>query len=471
MPYKKFRNITETIVKNDMCIGCGVCIGVCPPDVLRSELNKHGEIIAVEYKDGCLDKCTICFDVCPFDDKNNNEDILSGRLYSKQEQVEHNDQVGYYMSAYVGYSLMPKMRNRGSAGGLATWFNYTMLKNHHVDRVISVGYSENKDNYFKYKIVDNADDLLTNSKSKYYPVDLGDMIKIILKDRIDYKYLVVGVPCFIKSLRLAQNKYPKLKRRLTILVGLVCGQQKSTFFTDYLSKLANNNDDNLFKVDFRINDNKDTADNYGHKFYYNKKNGDSYSKNIYWNDGINKAWKHDYFKLNPCNFCDDIFAETADIVFGDAWLPEYKRDYKGHTIMLIRDRSLHQRIGADLHNSSEALINPLNIKDVIKSQQGLLDEKRKGILFRKNIYDKKKKWYPKKRNFNLHINLLDKIKFGLKYKLNHISKVSWGENNNIKYLLHLTWKLSFLLDMIFFIIRLINFVKRRFIKFYTTRLN
>ena len=43
-------------------------------------------------------------------------------------------------------------------------------------------------------------------------------------------------------------------------------------------------------------------------------------------------WHYQYFKHNACNFCDDVFGETADITFMDAWLPEYVRDYKGTSL-------------------------------------------------------------------------------------------------------------------------------------------
>ena len=39
-------------------------------------------------------------------------------------------------------------------------------------------------------------------------------------------------------------------------------------------------------------------------------------------------WEYGYFKYKACDFCDDIFAECADITVGDAWLSRYKKDGK-----------------------------------------------------------------------------------------------------------------------------------------------
>ena len=47
----------------------------------------------------------------------------------------------------------------------------------------------------------------------------------------------------------------------------------------------------------------------------------------------------DYFKLNPCNYCDDVFAELADVVFMDAWLPKYSKDPLGHSLVINRNKA------------------------------------------------------------------------------------------------------------------------------------
>lgn len=38
-----------------------------------------------------------------------------------------------------------------------------------------------------------------------------------------------------------------------------------------------------------------------------------------------------------CDFCDDVFAETADIALGDAWLPEYVQDGNGTNVVVTRN--------------------------------------------------------------------------------------------------------------------------------------
>ena len=93
-------NITELIVQHDLCIGCGVCSGVCPVDVLPMKFNSLGEYVPYEIL-GCLDKCTFCIDVCPFIDMNDNEDVLGEFLYAKNTSSKHTVETGYYLNTYV----------------------------------------------------------------------------------------------------------------------------------------------------------------------------------------------------------------------------------------------------------------------------------------------------------------------------------------------------------------------------------
>src|SRR3546814_15744475 len=53
-------------------------------------------------------------------------------------------------------------------------------------------------------------------------------------------------------------------------------------------------------------------------------------------------WGHGMFQLGACDFCDDIFAETADVCLGDAWLPQYDSDWRGTNIVISRHADIEQ---------------------------------------------------------------------------------------------------------------------------------
>ena len=53
-------------VGGDECKGCGLCVGACPPKVIRlsERMNRYGYRTAMYAGAGCTG-CGICFMVCP----------------------------------------------------------------------------------------------------------------------------------------------------------------------------------------------------------------------------------------------------------------------------------------------------------------------------------------------------------------------------------------------------------------------
>src|SRR5699024_8759391 len=73
---------------------------------------------------------------------------------------------------------------------------------------------------------------------------------------------------------------------------------------------------------------------------------DRYSVSVTGHDGTTRTapttdltvtdWGMGFFKYTACDYCDDVLAETADISFGDAWLPEFTPDPQGDNIVVAR---------------------------------------------------------------------------------------------------------------------------------------
>src|SRR3546814_1194379 len=117
------------------------------------------------------------------------------------------------------------------------------------------------------------------------------------------------------------------------------------------------------------------------------------------------------FQLGACDFCDDIFAETADVCLGDAWLPQYDSDWRGTNIVISRHADIDQllREGA---RSGEILLEDINADLMAQSQGGnfrhrwdglsvrLADDLRQGkAVQRKRIApgSRRKAWIRRKR--------------------------------------------------------------------------
>ena len=422
------RNVCESIVDKNLCIGCGVCAAVCPPSVLEMKFNIFGTYVPVEYKEGCLEKCDLCLRACPFTDQDDNEDTLAKAAFGQTAGISHTPELGYYLDCYVGYSTINNQRLNGASGGMATWFLEKLLSDGVVNKVVCVTpNSGDVEKLFHFDILDTAEAVRKCSKSCYYPVEISDVVSRILNE--DGRYVIIGLPCLLKSLRLVMRKNKRLRQRIVVLVGLACGQTKSKFFVEYLASLLGGSQYPLREVKFRIKDPDRPASDYGIRLGWLELN-ELITRQIFWTEGISKAWTHDYFKPNSCNFCDDVFAETADVVFMDAWLPKYIEDYRGHSLIINRKEEFI-KIFEDAKASENVNLETINKIEVIKSQKGTLRLKRQVMQYRLYLAEKAGLSTPQKRwTSAIDIGKQEQIITKLKMEIRERSFLLWAEEKN-----------------------------------------
>ena len=169
--------------------------------------------------------------------------------------------------------------------------------------------------------------------SVYYPVEISNVLRAIINDNSNNRYAIIALPCFAYAIKLAINKATKLKRKVNIVASLVCGQLQNRFYSEFLSLQSGIRVDRLSHIVFRRKFKGKLASNFA-----------QVPISLDGPEGVPQfnhelpmfLWQYKYFTQNACDFCDDVFGETADVVFMDAWLPEYKNDYQGTSLIVIR---------------------------------------------------------------------------------------------------------------------------------------
>jgi hypothetical protein len=111
---------------------------------------------------------------------------------------------------------------------------------------------------------------------------------------------------------------------------------------------------------------------------------------------IGANWGHGLFKYKACEFCDDVLAETADAVVGDAWLPAYDGDYRGTNVVVVRHPLLQDML-VRARNADRLHLDDLSADAVAASQAGGLRHRRDGLAYRLWLTDLEGLWRPKKR--------------------------------------------------------------------------
>lgn len=199
-----------------------------------------------------------------------------------------------------------------------------------------------------------------------------------------------------KALRLAAKRNRTLSHRICYVLGLTCGQSKSAFFAEYVCALAGGDPAGLKEVQFRGKDPQRLASDHGIRLTWAQDGMGKRTKTIFWGEGPGRAGAKRYFTPAACNYCDDVFAETADASFMDAWLPSYVSDSAGTSIVVIRHPAL-RLLFADGVRAGTLQADPISVDLVIESQHSAI--RVKGETLRKRLYLAKcrKAWVPRSR--------------------------------------------------------------------------
>ena len=311
----------KTVVRNDICTGCGLCQGICPFKAISVIPQKgHFRPFIDESKCNNSKGCHRCYDVCPGIGINLIESAneLFGKETSKEDKW-----IGKYLKCYTGFSNDDDLRYHAASGGLVTQFLIWLLECRLIDGAVVT--KIDKDSPFKVKtfLATNKKELLSAKSSKYAPVTHNQSIQE-LKNASGTRYVVVGVPCQIEGYRKAIAVDKKLREKIVGLFSIYCSGTRTFHFTEYL---MNKRKICLEKID-----------------YLAYRDNGCLGGMVIKGDGIN--YYEDYqsychplrsiFYPHRCILCVDHFGELSDISFGDIHVKPYSNDKVGVNSVIVR---------------------------------------------------------------------------------------------------------------------------------------
>lgn len=391
----EINTLLNTVIKNDFCVGCGVC-AYSTNSLLTMKLNDVGKYVPyIEKQIEIEDNSAHVLSVCPFSATSCDENEIGDKLFGQTENILKNIYTGYYLKCYAGFVESDDFRMNGSSGGIGSWLAFNLLRNNIVDGIIHVKPStkEDKEVLFDYQISFIANsNLLKGAKSKYYPVEMSQVLKFVSDHPA--RYAVIGVPCFIKAIRLLSEQDKIIKKNIIFTIGLVCGHLKSTFFAKSIGWQMGIHPSKITHIDFRKKCINQNANKYIIEVKGVTDENDEAIRSLPSSQLLTTNWGHGLFKFKCCDYCDDVLAETADISIGDAWLPEYVKDSYGTNIIIVRNPLLLKIIE---DNKKELKIDELSVRKVYLSQAGGFRHRREGLSYRLFLLDKNNEWRPHKR--------------------------------------------------------------------------
>lgn len=389
---KTLNNVTDIVVASDMCVGCGVCSAICPSGCLRMQMTRgeYKPILVAE----CLPKCDVCLQTCPFFNHAANQDMIARELFEQQPDVRYHAALGYYLESYLAHSNVDGHRKNGSSGGMVTWLLERLFLGGEIDRVVAVEPSIGGQNgLFQMAILNDVAEIRQAASSRYYPVQVSAVLRRIWKSPEEYRYALVGLPCVLYGVRRAMLKKGRLRRRVSFLIGLVCGYCPNAQYTEFLCSCVGIRKSAVQMVGYRFKEGTDRSSNF--RFRAMRHDG-AWSDPLEFDGMPGHVWNRRYFAHNACNYCDDVFAEVADIVCMDAWLPQLYPETQGTSIIIVRDSRLNALLRQGYLEES-CYLAPCRVEDVIESQEHLVRDKKEAIAVRLAIARQEQKWVPDRR--------------------------------------------------------------------------
>lgn len=383
---KKVFGIRE-VLSHGLCVGCGACAVVSP--TIKLSRDRYGAMQAELPESLDANELDRASSVCPFSDHAPNEDSIAGEVWPEVPLLD--SRIGRYIDLFAGRVNQPAYLMGSSSGGLTSWLCAELLSRDLIDGVVHVGSTRgSNDGLYEYQVSYSLEELKLRRKSQYYSVSADSVLQKIRGD--GRRYAFVGVPCFVKSVRAVTKNDERLKEQIKFLIGLVCGHMKTSAFAELMAWQVGVKPNELAAVDFRVKNPEQSASRYD--FTAVSVSGEHAKRRS--NQLVGGNWGHATMQLNACNFCDDIFAETADVAFGDAWIPKYESAWQGTNVVVSRN-GVVSKILQEGRSDSRIFLEESSANEIASSQDGNFRHRREGLALRLADDDEATRPRPKKR--------------------------------------------------------------------------
>jgi coenzyme F420-reducing hydrogenase beta subunit len=351
------------IVRSGLCVGCGSCAE-------RMQWDKNGFL----KPDRGAPTPSSFARQCPFSPVAPNEDEIAGERFANAPISD--PRIGRFEAAYVGHVAEASFRPNGSSGGLTSWVAAELLRTGMVDGIAHVAPTDPATGrHFSYRVSHSVDELNAGAKSRYYPVDLSEILTEIRQR--PGRYAVIGIPCFIKAIHLLRRVDPLIRERVTHTLGLFCGHMKSAALIESFSWQLGTELGRVKAVDYRIKDETRPANWY--RAHLDLAGGGTAEQD--WWHFADGDWGAGFLQNPACDWCDDVVGETADISFGDAWVEPYSSDGRGTNVVIVRSKALRDMI-EQARVEGRLALEPVDADFIVRTQAAGLRHRRDGLAYR-----------------------------------------------------------------------------------------
>ena len=362
----------KSVVKDELCTGCGTCVGVCPNNAVEMVIDHRKGIYIPQLDEERCNNCGICYQVCPghsVDFRELNQDIFG----KEPDDIL----LGNYFNCYTGHATDYDIRYNSSSGGLVTTLLIYALEEGIIDGALVTRMKRDNPLEPEPFIARTREEIIEASKSKYCPVPANIALKEILESKKGEKFAVVGLPCHLHGIRKAEQVNKKLKERIVLHLGIFCNHAPNFWGTELLLKRMKVKKEEVIKLDYR-------GEGWPGCMKISRKGGELLLL-------LPDYWSFvgsEFFTPARCLMCCDQASELADISFGDAWLPELNSDKVGKSVIVSRT-TIGEQLLEKARDKNLIELNRVTVTEVKQSQMMSLYFKKRALKARLWLFRKK----------------------------------------------------------------------------------
>lgn len=298
----------SSVVKNNLCVSCGLCAGVCPKKCITSRFEAGSYRPTID-EDSCVN-CGLCHKVCP------------GKSSDYKACAADNIFFGRALICLAAQTKDKAQLAQSASGGVVTTLVKNLLRDGLYDAAFLVDTYKHDEEIFTRRYT-AADNFANTPKSRYLTVNHSRAVAYMLAHPNE-RLILVGSSCVVQGL-LNVIAHCKLNRENYFLAGLFCDKTMNYNVWQYFKGFGG-------------------AD----KLYFRTKEEGGWPGNVGIETGGKKFFlpremrmrMKDFFCVERCRYCLDKLNVFADVSFGDNYaktpLPAHMDKKAGTSSVIIR---------------------------------------------------------------------------------------------------------------------------------------